>query len=411
MSLLSRVTAASGAALVLGIGLAGGCSSDAGGAPGGDGGANGTGSTGTGAGNQINFKDSGSDGDISTFDAGPDGGCDGVKAEVELTPVNLIIVVDKSGSMGAPGQSQPGDIDKRWNPMVTAFSQFFNTVTSPALKASFTFFPAPCELDLNANGGCVCKADEYNPDKVAANTNSSVPLTQIFGHAQTFVSMLNDNQPNGGTPTIAALQGSYAYASAAQAAAPKGTTYVVLITDGSPGFGYCPLADGCADGGAIGVAGCPGNDITTIQSLAQSYASQGIKTYVFGMGGIANLDRIATAGGTSLVTINVGDPGTTTQSFINNLNQIPKPVFDCEYPIPPNPDIKLDKVNVFYTNDKSTDGHLIYNNPNCARGDNTGWYVSGNDIVLCQKTCDQLRTDPSSALSVQFNCPTQPFPQ
>jgi hypothetical protein len=36
--------------------------------------------------------------------------------------------------------------------------------------------------------------------------------------------------------------------------------------------------------------------------------------------------------------------------------------------------------------------------------------VSGNDIVLCQKTCETLKADPSSALSVQFNCPVQVIP-
>jgi hypothetical protein len=424
MSSLSRFTAAAAALVFAGIAIPGGCASNADQGSGFD---DGTGSTGTGAsgtgastgrddaGNVIGLGDGappGPDGP-QNFDGGLDGGCAGFSVPVELTPVNLIFIVDKSGSMGHPEQSAAGDRAKRWDPMVAAFNTFFNSVTSPAMKASFTFFPAPANLDVDAGGGDVCKASEYNPDTVQANSGSTVRLTQIAGRQKTFTDLLNDNEPNGGTPTIAALQGSYTYALSVQAASPAGVTYVVLITDGAPGFGYCPLANGCPGGvGAVGTPGCTGNDIATITALAQSYANQGIKTYVFGMGGIANLDRIATAGGNPLVTISIGDPAATTQQFLDVLNRIPKPVFSCTHPIPPKDGLDLNKVNVFYTNSASTDQHLIPNNPSCSRGDKkSGWYMQGNNIELCQVTCDALKADPSSSLSVQFDCLTVVVPE
>jgi hypothetical protein len=186
-----------------------------------------------------------------------------------------------------------------------------------------------------------------------------------------------------------------------QAAAPSGVTYVVLITDGAPGFGVQ-----MADGGVRGDPGCTGNDIATITSLTQSYAGQGIETYVFGMGGIANLDKIAAAGGHDLVTISIGDPAATTQRFIDVLNSIPKPVFDCTYPVPSTDGLDLNKVNVYFTNNKSTDSQLLYNNPSCAQGDKSGWYMSGNNIELCDVTCKALKADASSALNVEFGCQT-----
>jgi hypothetical protein len=414
MSSLSRFTAATAAVFLAGIAIPGGCASNASNSPGNEiigTGATGTGASGTGAGtgrddagNVIGLGDGATpapDGP-QNFDAGLDGGCAGIYSAVKLTPVNLIFIVDKSGSMGAGGgQSGPDDRAKRWDPMVTAFTTFFNSVTSPALQASFTFFPAPCDLDLDAGGGCVCLAAEYNPDTLSANVSQSVPLTQIAGHQKTFTDFLNNNEPGGGTPTIAALQGSYTYATSVQAASPpNGVTYVVLITDGAPGFGVM------TDAGAVGDKGCTGNDIPTIASVAQSYANQGIKTYVFGMGGIANLDRIATAGGNPLVTINIGDPATTTQQFLDVLNSIPKPIFNCTHPIPTTTGLDLSKVNVYYTNSASTDQHLIPNNPACSRGDKSGWYMQGNNIELCQVTCDQLKAEPSSALNVQFGCET-----
>jgi hypothetical protein len=394
MSSLSRFAAGAVALSLAGIVIPGGCSSGAGDAP--DDGTGGTGASPGKDGDIIRLGDGQSDAP-KNFEGD---GCAAISKAVELTPVNLIFIVDKSGSMGAPGQSAAGDIDKRWNPMVNAFTTFFNSVKSPALKASFTFFPAPCDLDLAAGGGCVCSASEYNPTTVQANGASSVPLTQIVGNTKTFTDLLANNSPNGGTPTIAALQGSYTYAASVQAAAPSGVTYVVLITDGGPGFGVP------TDGGVRGDPGCTGNDITTITSLTQGYAGRGIETYVFGMGGIANLDRIATAGGTSLVTISIGDSGDTTLQFINELNKIPKPVFDCSYPVPPTDGLDLNKVNVYYTNNQSTASQLIYNNPSCAQGDKSGWYMSGNNIELCQVTCNALKADASSALNVEFGCET-----
>jgi hypothetical protein len=255
----------------------------------------------------------------------------------------------------------------------------------------------------------VCDANEYNPSTASANSNASLPLTQIVGHTQTFTDFLNNNQPNGGTPTIAALQGSYNYATSVKAASPPGgVTYVVLITDGAPGFGVV-----LPDGGIKGDPGCPGNAMTPTPSpivqLTQNYFNQGISTYVFGMAGVSGLNAIATAGGTSFVGINANDPASTTQDFIRVLNSIPKPVFDCNYRIENYASADLDKVNVFYTNDKSGDQHLIYNNPSCGLGDKTGWYMDKTktppEIVLCTPTCDALKADPSSALNVQFGCP------
>jgi hypothetical protein len=407
MSSLSRFTVAAAALSLAAIANPAGCSSNASQGPRA---IEDPGSTSASGGASTGLNDAGIGITLKDGQSGPDGpqtfqgdGCAGFSVPVELTPVNLIFIVDKSGSMGAGGgQSAAGDRAKRWDPMVAAFTTFFQSVTSPAMKASFTFFPAPCDLDLDAGGGCVCSASEYNPTTVQANGESSVPLTQIVGHTKTFTDLLANNNPNGGTPTIAALQGSYNYAASVQAAAAAGgVTYVVLITDGAPGFGVL-----MSDGGVRGDPGCTGNDITTITALTSTNASQGIETYVFGMGGIANLDRIATAGGHDLVTISIGDSDATTLQFINELNKIPKPVFNCTHPIPPTTGLDLNKVNVYYTNSASSDEHLIPNNPSCGLGDKSGWYMSGNNIELCQVTCNALKADASSALNVQFGCET-----
>ncbi len=329
-----------------------------------------------GSGGRAVFYDAGED---PGFDAG-DGACTGVYAALDSPPVNLIFIADTWGS-----------------PMVVAFTSFFNGVTSPDLKASLTLFPAPCDLDLDAGGGCVCSAAEYNP--ATAMANAAVPLTQIVGHTAAFADLLLAMQPDGGKPTIAALEGSYTYATSVQAASPPGAvTYVVLITDGAPGF-----EGSTSDGGVAKVPGCSGNDLTSIAALVQSYAIQGIQTYVFGVGTIANLDQVAIAGGTTLVTLPI-DPGARTEQLLAALNALPKPEFSCTRPIPPVSE-DLSKMYVFFTNSSSSDRHLLYNNPDCSRADGSGWYNWGDTIVLCPPTCDALRQDPSTSLVAQFGCP------
>jgi hypothetical protein len=210
------------------------------------------------------------------------------------------------------------------------------------------------------------------------------------------VDLFDNTTPLGSTPTIAALQGSYTYATSVQAeAGPGAETYVVLVTDGAPGFGVAT-----SGGGIITAEGCTGNNFTTIATLTQSYANQGTKTYVLAMGAVANLDLIATAGGTALV--GTGD----ATRLLAALNALPQPVFSCTQAIPPTAGVDPNQLNGFFTNSSSSDRQLIPNNPSCTRGDGSGWYVSGNDIVLCTPTCNQLKQDPSASLSVQFGCPT-----
>jgi hypothetical protein len=421
MSSLSRLTAATAGVVLAGIALSSGCSSSASQSPNGiDGtgangsGANGSGNSGTVDGQAINLKDAPSADGITNFDAGPDGGCGTSQITAHLTPVNLIFIVDKSGSMGADPPQSRGAQDKaiKWDPMVAAFTQFFNSVTSPAMYASFMFFPVPCSLDLTpgAGGGCVCSADEYNP---ATTSQAVVPLTKILGHANTFTALLNQTLPDGGTPTIAALQGSYNYASTIQAKAEPGElTSVILITDGAPGFGGCPLADG----GTGGCEGCTGNNVNTIKTLVQQYHDQGIDTRVFGVGSLPALDAFATAGGWPKVTINVGDAQATTQQFVEELGKIPVPVFACSAPVPAKaPDgtpVDRSKVNVVYTNASQTTPALLYSNPGCAGTSSgaIGWQYVGDTIQLCADTCNQLKVDATTALTMQFGCVTIQVP-
>ncbi len=356
----------------------------------------------------IDFGDANDDTGRS-FDAGPDGPCAASTVNAHLTRVNLVIIVDKSGSMGNP--SEGGDPAKKWNPMVSAFTTFFRSVKSPALYASFTFFPAPCGLDETpgSGGGCVCQLSEYRPDTAQANVNQTVPLAQIIDDPDRFVNLLNQTSPTGGTPTIAALKGSFAYASDLRqnATDPEDVTSVILITDGVPQFG-CTYPDG----GKYYCEGCNGNDVDSVAQLVQGYHDQGIDTYVFGVGNLPALSTIADAGGHELVTIDVGEPETTTQQFLTSLNKIPVPKFKCSSTVPPTaPDgtpVNPGFVNVSYKTSATSSPQPLYYNAGCNVGEKTGWMYSGDDIVLCPATCNVLSADSSTQLALGFGCVTEP---
>jgi hypothetical protein len=401
----SGMNPSNGAGGVAGTGGAGASAAEVGGTSAATGGALSAGGTGGTLGPPGGAANTGGSGVIVIGTGGGpvDGGaCAATMLASTIPHVNLIFIVDKTGSMGATDQAV------RWDPMVAGLTRFLNGVTSSAMYASLTFFPAPCGLDLTpgAGGGCVCDANEYNPDTV---TQTTVPLTRILGHASTFTTLLNSTSPDGGTPTIAALQGSYVYASLIQARARLGEqTSVILITDGVPGFG-CPLADGGS--GVEGCEGCTGNNVNTITTLVQACHDQGIDTRVFSLGNLPALGPLANAGGWPMVTINVGDAAATTQQFVVELAKIQQPVFQCSAPVPAiAPDatpLDRNKVNVGYTSSSQTTPELLYSNPGCAATSNgaVGWQYVGDTVELCPDTCNQLKTDASPALILEFGCP------
>jgi hypothetical protein len=314
-------------------------------------------------------------------------GCTSVSGIFFLPLTNQVFVVDRSGSMGNPAEG--GDPTQKWNPMVAAFTTFFQSVKSPAVHASLTLFPAPCVLDQTpgSDGGCVCSPAEYDPDWAQANKSQTVPLMPIVGNVSVFIDLLNNTSPSGGTPTIAALQGALTYANNVQSTSAESVrTSVILITDGEPGFDVASV-----DGGVVSTAGCTGNDIQTIQQLVQDFPTETL--WVFAFGSLPALGTIVAAGGHPLVAIDVGDPAVTEQEFLNSLESLPSS--DCTVGIPP-PGIDQGSLDVLYFNAADRTPRRLAKNPGCALGDGSGWDPATGQI--CTPTCIQLEADPTTAL-------------
>jgi hypothetical protein len=338
--------------------------------------------------------------------------CADYSEKAHLSPVNMILIVDKSGSMGAEGQVGPQDWQvvrsQRWEPLRAALLAFFGNPGTSDIYASLDFFPAPGNYAPDGAATGPCNPAEYQAPRL------DVPLSSLNDPAQVelFTDSINSPllQPGGGTPTIAALQGSLEYASsiAAKQTDPGAQTMVVIITDGEPGFA---APDGTA------VEGCTGNNTTQIITLVTNYykSSPSIRTYVFGVGiELDSMKAIAQAGGTVFKPIPVGDPTATQAKFLNELKTAQTRVFSCDYQVPQPDGGTLDRglVNVEYVPQGTGAPELLYFSADCS-GTKPGWKYStaGDKVQLCDPTCNRLKADPAAQVNLRFGCKTIEAPQ
>jgi len=398
------------------------------------------GTSGSSASGGAGLLSTGSGGSIlATGGVEGDGGivaCEAQSEPARLTPVNIVFMIDKSGSMGAQDVNQDGDYDDeqewdnsafRWDPVSAALVAFFQNPGAEGLAASLEFFP---------QGG-----DPKGPDTGACSINQyanpSVLLQSLDDPtaAQLLATRIESTTPAGGTPTLPALQGALQYARQTMVDNPGSTAVVVLVTDGMPGVAR--IADGtyynekCF---CFGQPGCPDQDeIPYVAQAAQAGATEGIPTYVIGMGEVepGPLDTIAAAGGTERAFIvELGDPAVTQEQLTAALGSVRGVQAPCNIQIPPPPEgesfDKL-KVNVEFVAGSGVVQPLYYAgalasqiggtqltcpNPGPPAPANP-WFWTYNDennpteIILCPSACAQTEGDPLGKVNVAYGCATK----
>jgi len=319
-----------------------------------------------GNGNNGNGNGSGNNPGFNVGDGGSGGGdlskCATTTATPTPVPVSLVFMFDKSGSM---------DQDSKWTSCKSGLTSFFADPASAGLSASLQFFPQ------NNNE---CSDSTYAAPSVAMR---ALPDSTSFANA------MNNNSPNGGTPTLPALTGAIEYAQSVQKASPGDKVAVVLVTDGEP--------NDC------------NSSVGNVSSEAASAAST-IPTFVIGIGNAGNLDQIAQSGGTTKATIvSTTNAQQTAQDFQTALNAIRGLTLACEYQIPPPPQGETfdeSKVNVVYTPTNGGPQTLTYNQ-SCTGG--TGWHYDDlnnpKKIILCQSTCDSVQ-QKSGKIDIVLGCAT-----
>jgi hypothetical protein len=218
-----------------------------------------------------------SGGTFGTGDGGTLGGGDARAGDGGdcSAPVDMFIMFDRSGSMGADckiGDKTPS----KWCRSINALSGYLNSKGATNQAAALQFFPLQNHTDVLCSTG-----ENYQVAALPSAEYQALP-------SSIFDAKLDSEFPGGGggggggggmggTPTEAAIRGLTRFTASNRR--PGRVTIGILITDGDP--------RGCSE------------DLSTLSGLlAKHYTDTKVRTYVIGMQGasFSNLETIAKGG-------------------------------------------------------------------------------------------------------------------
>lgn len=321
--------------------------------------------TGGTGGEEISF-DAGSDVEVPIDDAGA---CAATSAQAQSIPLDMIILLDESGSMSG----------EKWDGATAALKSFIDDPASAGIGVGAVYFPV----------------DEGDDCNFADYANLNVPIGTLPMNAAALKASIDAEEPQGGTPTFGALKGALFAATTYQDANPTHKVIVVIATDGDP--------TSCTDTSKTGIA-----------NLAKSaYNYNGVQTYAIAVAGstLANLNAIAVAGG----TVKAYDVTQNINEFSKKMAEIRASALSCEFIIPPPPmaqQLDPTKVNLSYTaGGQGTPKTLPHVDNLAACGNKLGWFYDNNakptKVELCPSSCKTVQADSKAIVSVLFGCATQ----
>jgi hypothetical protein len=340
----------------------------------------------------------------------PDMACATGTAKASLTPVDLYIQFDRSGSM-----DEPPDAPK-WPQAVRALTAFFQDSATAGLGVALRFFP-----DNRPVAGCGTTSPGVGACSAAACGQPLVPLgllaaasAPIDAQEALLVQALSSpvSAPGtivstsgpllSGSPLYPALQGALEWATAHQSAVPDHKTVVVFVTDGQS-----TVCESSSD---------PATEVANMAKLASAaLKAVGVRTYTIGIQGSeqATMDQIAMAGGTTAGFF-IGSAASTQTELIAALNEIRGSVISCAFPLPTAaagaPAVDPNKINVNFT---PTGGatQLIGKAAGANACQSGGWYYDDPstpaNITLCPSTCTRVQADSQAKLEVLLGCASQ----
>jgi hypothetical protein len=333
----------------------------------------------------------------------PDASCADDNRKAGLTPVNMLVMFDRSGSMHDVIQgSNPQQT--RWQAASTALKAFFQDSGSAGLNVALRFFPHDQPAAGCHNSQCNATACSRELVAIGQLLDMAAPTD---AHEQALVTAVNGATPaprgsnnSGGTPTFAALSGAEMWATAYQAAHTGERTVVVFVTDGQP--------NGCNENA---------NQIAALAGAAKT--SHNVLTYAIGISDEVDegiLDPIAVAGGTT-EAIMIAD-GNAQTALLTALQNIRGQVMGCNFTMPeardPSRPININKVNVNYASGGGAPTTLggVASATDCGPGG--GWYYDNpttpTQITLCPATCSVVQADSSAEISIVLGCERAPPP-
>lgn len=300
----------------------------------------------------------------------------------------MMIVLDRSGSMGRDG---------RWRPSVNAVKSITRQFDQ-RIDFGLTMFPDPaaepapppdpiaaCE---NAPDPLLCLLDmAVAPGGGGGSCSPGTVQVPVMGQSATEIgNQLDATGPNGGTPTSETLQnlvGQYAQV-ISDPDMPPPPKYVLLVTDGQP---TCPAGNGQNTTPA---------DVNASNAAVDALAAVGVKTYVIGYdtSGPGNqqlaqvLDGFAQRGAT-------GDqqhrPVEDEASLLAEFERITGAIASCNFTLDMAPD-RPENVLVLL------DGVQLN------LGDPNGWLLNDRTVEVVGQACQTLQSEGVHTLDVTVQC-------
>ncbi len=337
--------------------------------------------------------------------ASVDGACGGTMMKATARDANLLLVLDKSGSML---QRPTGFSVKKWDAVKIALRDALAPVANK-ISLGLEMFPN------DASGvGDMCAL----PTGGAA---INVPIGPGTDTVAKIVGAVNAASPAGATPTAKALAEANAYFTTGAGKDLVGDKYVILATDGGPNCGSMPscTADMCTtniDGSCTSAGNCcdpvnGGSHISCLDAdavIAQLNAlrSVGVKTFVVGIPGTEAytkyLDQFAEAGGFVntagpnkyySVSAEGGVAGLTSVFALITGELITSCRISLEQSVP-----DPENINVYVDDNPVPQGG--------ANGWNYDTSTTPPSIVINGTTCDMVKTKGAKAITVVYGCPT-----
>ncbi len=333
---------------------------------------------------EATTDDGGATDDMDVFGDGgnpfvDDGGmaCATQSAKAELAPLDILLVLDTSASM---------DFGGKWTSVKLAVKSFVANPAAVGLGLGLQYYPLRAQ----------CNRDDY--------ANPAVPI-QVLPMGQADISSsLTAQQMSGGTPMVAALEGTLTYLKKWSTDNPTHKVVLVLASDGAPD-------DSCIAPSPMGRENSLAN--ATLTAMEAYGSDPKISTFVIGVGSETMvLEQIATAGGGKAFFV---DTTMDIQgAFLDALQQIRGNALSCEFPIPnaEGKTLDYDRVNVVYTPEGG--GQLLLVNvgtaDQCSKAPNTGWYYDDpampTKVILCQDACGVATQAGTGRIDVVFGCKT-----
>jgi hypothetical protein len=302
-------------------------------------------------------------------------GCASSTLKGASTPVHMVIALDVSGSMCEPvegGGGSCGSPTSKWSQTKAAFGAFFADANSKDAFASVIPWAGNNCSGFNTPRGT---ADVRLPD-----TGGSL------------LSSLNTINPNGGTPTVAAINGALQYAQSLKSTLTDGgKVVIVLATDGQP-------------------TAC--GSVSQAASAAGAAFTAGFPVYVVGVGpSLNNLNEIAAGAQT-----NGGKAILVTKDVNTELNKaladIKGKSLGCGLQLPvatSGQSLDFSKVNLTFT-DNGGVTKTMPKSQDCSNAD--GWKYVPNEsaptgIELCTAACGTVKVADKGSIGVVLGCATK----